>query len=208
MPFLRIILLISFEISKKNSIIIMQRKIINQGGNMEINRDVQNRKLYIVDNDEILLQTGKLGADFVIHFHTKDKVVITKELDEFLYLNLKQILKNNYFFGNDPLSYQTDNKIVWFSDCYCNIEDEEERSRISRLIIEYIDNSIELSYENQFYENYNINRDGVIAFSPAGNGFYSRNKKTGLTFQDDIVWAFYQTLVKEYVKTKKKVRKK
>ena len=181
----------------------MQRK----DGSMEIKRDVQNRKLYIVDNDERLLKTGKLGADFVIHFYTKNKVVITKELDEYLYLNLKGLLENNYFFRHSDLSYQTDNKIVWFSDCYCNIEDEEERSMISRLIIEYIDNRIELSYENPFYEKYNMNGDGVIAFSPAGNGFYSRNEKTGLTFQDDVVWAFYQTLVKEYVKPKKRVRK-
>lgn len=174
---------------------------------MEIKRDVQNRKLYIVDNDEILLKTGKLGADFVIHFYTKNKVVITKELDEPLYLNLKGLLENNYYFNNAPLSYQTDNKIVWFSDCYCNIEDEEERERVSRLIIERIDNQIELSYENPFYKKYNIDRNGVIAFSPAGNGFYSRNEKTGLTFQDDIVWAFYKTLVNEYVKPKKRIRK-
>lgn len=175
---------------------------------MEIKRDVQNRKLYIVDNDEIILKTGRLGADFIIHFYTKNKVVITKELDEYLYLNLKGLLENNYFFNNDPLSYQTDNKIVWFSDCYCNLEDDYEISKISRLIIENKEDKIQLSYENPFYEKNNVNRDGVIAFSPAGNGFYSRNEKTGLTFQDDIVWAFYQTLVKEYVKPKKKTRKR
>ena len=174
---------------------------------MEIKRDVQNRKLYIVDNNKILLKTGKLGAEFIIHFYTKNKVVITKELDECLYTNLKGLLENNYIFNNTPLSYQIDNKIVWFSDGYCNLEDEYEISMISRLIIENIDDKIQLSYENPFYEKNNINRDGVIAFSPAGNGFYSRNEKTGLTFQDDIVRAFYQTLVKEYVKPKKRVRK-
>ena len=174
---------------------------------MELKRDIQNRKLYIIDNEEILLQTGKLGADFVIHFYTKNKVIITKEIDEYLYLNIKELLENNYYFRHSNLSYQTDNKIVWFSDCYCNIEDEEERESVSRLIIERIDNQIELSYENPFYEKYNINRDGVIAFSPAGNGFYSRNEKTGLTFQDDVIWAFYKTLVKESVKPKKKAKK-
>lgn len=174
---------------------------------MEIKRNIQNKKIYLTEDDQILLQTGKLGADFIIHFHTKNKVIITKELDESLYFNLKELLENNYFFGHSDLSYQTDNKIVWFSDCYCDIEDEEERSRISRLIIEKISNQIELSYKNPFYEKYNINRDGVIAFSPAGNGLYSRNEKTGLTFQDDIVWAFYKILVNDYVKPKKKVKK-
>lgn len=174
---------------------------------MEIKRDIKNKKLYIIDNGKVLLQTGKLGAEFIIHFYTKNKVVITKELDECLYLNLKELLENNYFFRHSNLSYQKDNKIVWFSDCYCNIEDKEEKSRISRLIIENIDDQIHLSYENPFYEKYNINRDGVIAFSPAGNGFYSRNEKTGLTFQDDIVWAFYKTLINDYVKPKKKIKK-
>lgn len=175
---------------------------------MEIKRDIQNRKLYIVDNDEILLKTGRLGAEFIIHFYTKNKVIITKELDEYLYLNLKGLLENNYIFNNYPLSYQIDNKIVWFSDGYCNLEYEYEISMISRLIIENMGEKIQLSYENPFYEKNNINRDGVIAFSPAGNGFYSRNEKTGLTFQDDIISVFYKTIIKEYVKPKKRVRNK
>lgn len=175
---------------------------------MEIKRDIQNKKIYIMDNEKVLLQTGKLGAEFVIHFYTKNRVVITKELDECLYLNLKELLENTYFFRHSDLSYQEDNKIVWFSDGYCDIEDEEERSRVSRLIIENVNNQIQLSYENPFYEKYNINRDGVIAFSPCGNGFYSRNEKTGLTFQDDVVRTFYKILIKEYVKPKQRKRKK
>ena len=174
---------------------------------MEIKRDIQNKKIYIVDNEQVLLHTGKLGADFIIHFYTKNKVIITKELDECLYFNLKELLENNYYFYHNDLSYQEENKIVWFSDCYCNIEDEEERSRIGRLIIEKINNQIELSYENPFYEKYNIKRDGVIAFSPAGNGFYSRNEKTGLTFQDDVVWTFHRTLLNDYSKLKKRVKR-
>lgn len=175
---------------------------------MEIKRDVQNKKIYIIDNDQVLLETGKLGAEFIIHLYTKNKVIITKEIDECLYFNLKGLLENNYFFRHSDLSYQTYNKIVWFSDGYCDIENEEETAMISRLIIENIDNQIQISYSNPFYEKYNINRDGIIVFSPAGNGFYSRNEKTGLTFQDDVIWAFYKTLTKDYVKTKKKVKKR
>lgn len=175
---------------------------------MEIKRDIKNKKLYIIDNEQILLETGKLGAEFIIHLYTKNKVIITQELDECLYFNLIELLDNNYFFGHSNLSYQTDNKIVFFSDCYCNVEDEEEKAMISRLIIENIDNQIHISYYNPFYEKYNISRDGIIAFSPAGNGLYSRNKKTGLTFQDDIIMAFYKTLINDYVKPKKKIRRK
>lgn len=174
---------------------------------MEIKRDVQNKKIYIIENEQVLLETGRVGAEFAIYLYTKNKVIITKELDEYSYFNLKWLIENNYIFGNNPLSYQADNKIVWFSDGYCDIEDEEERSRISRLIIENVDNQIEISYSNPFYEKYNINRDGIVAFSPAGNGFNSRNEKTGLTFQDDIIMAFYKILINDYVKTKKKVKK-
>ena len=168
---------------------------------------LKSKKLYIIDGDQVLLETGRVGAEFAIYLYTKNKVIITKELDECLYYNLKELLENSYIFGNNPLSYQTDNKIVWFADGYCNIEDEEEKAKISRLIIENIDNQIEISYSNPFYEKYNINRDGITAFSPAGNGFYSRNEKTGLTFQDDIVYVFYKTLINDYVKPKKKVKK-
>lgn len=173
---------------------------------MELKRDVQNEKLYLIDNDKVLLETGRIGAEFVIHLYVNYPIVITKELDEYLYVNLKELLENNYFFSNNQLSYQTDNKIVWFSDCYCNIEDSEESDKVSRLIIEYMDDQIQISYTNPFYEKYNRDRDTIIAFSPAGNGFYSRNTKTGLTFQDDIVWAFYKTLIKKYIKIKKKIR--
>ena len=93
---------------------------------MEIKRDVQNKKIYIIDNDQVLLETGKLGAEFIIHLYTKNKVIITKEIDECLYFNLKGLLENNYFFRHSDLSYQTYNKIVWFSDGYCDMEDEEE----------------------------------------------------------------------------------
>lgn len=174
---------------------------------MELKRDLNNKKIYIIDNEQILLKTGRVGAEFAIYLYTKTPIVITKELDECLYLNLKSLLENNYVFNNEPLSYQTDNKIVWFSDGYCDMEDEEETNRVSRLIIENIDNQIQLSYENPFYEKYNIKRDGAIAFSPAGNGFYSRNINTGLSFQDDIFMAFYKTLIKDYIRPKKKEKK-
>ncbi|MBQ8192719.1 MAG: hypothetical protein IJZ46_01430 [Bacilli bacterium] len=174
---------------------------------MELKRDVQNEKLYLIDNDKVLLETGRIGAEFVIHLYVNYPIVITKKLDEYLYINLKELLENKYVFFNNQLSYQIDNKIVWFSDCYCDIEDSEESDRVSRLIIEYIDVQIQISYTNPFYEKYNIDRDAIIAFSPAGNGFYSRNINTGLTFQDDVAIAFYKTLVEDYVKSKKKVKK-
>ena len=175
---------------------------------MEIKRDLENKNIYIIDNEQVLLHTGKLGAEFAIYLYTKNPIIITKELDECLYTNLNQLLENEYVFASNGLSYKKDNKIVWFSDGYCDMEDEEEKSRVSRLIIENIDNQIKISYSNQFYEKHNINRDAIIAFSPAGNGFYSKNIDTGLSFQDDIIMAFYKTIKHEYSETKIKKRKR
>lgn len=173
---------------------------------MEVKRDLENKKIYIIDNGQIVLQTGRVGAEFAIYLYTESPIIITKELDECLYTNLNQLLENEYVFASNGLSYKKDNKIVWFSDGYCDIEDEEEKSRVSRLIIENIDNQIKISYSNTFYEKHNIKRDAIIAFSPAGNGFYSKNIDTGLSFQDDIIMAFYKTINREYYKTKVKKR--
>ena len=173
---------------------------------MKLIRNTNNNKLYIINDEKTLLETGRVGAEFVIYLYTKNKIIITKELDEYLYSNLSELLENKYIFANNNLSYQIDNKIVWFSDGYCSVEDKEETDKVSRLIIEKKDNEINISYSNPFYERYEIERDPVIAFSPAGNGFYSINIKTGLSFQDDIIIAFYKTYTKEKNKLKKKVK--
>ena len=41
------------------------------------------------------------------------------------------------------------------------------------------------------------NKTYCICFSPAGNGKYTRNVNTGLTFQDDFVQMVYQALMKK-----------
>ena len=40
---------------------------------MGIKRDIKNKKLYIIDNEQMLLETGILGAEFIIHLYTKNK---------------------------------------------------------------------------------------------------------------------------------------
>lgn len=89
---------------------------------------------------------------------------------------------------------------------YCDIEDENSTNMVNRLIIEKTDNKIKLSYENPFFKKFNIRKcDNVIAFSPCGNGFYSKNINTGLSFQDDIIMTFYKILTCEFEKTEAKV---
>lgn len=65
------------------------------------------------------------------------------------------------------------------------------------------DNKIYLSAINPFCDKNNINKEiKVVSFSPAGNGFLTKNLETRLTFQDDIINAFQMTLFKERVARK------
>ena len=163
---------------------------------MEIKRNLETKQIHIIDNEQILLETDYIGGEFIIRICTTNTIVITKELDEYLYINLKQMLENKYLFNNNNLSYQKDNTIVWFSDQYCDIEDIEQTDRINRLIIKQDENQIEINVINPFCKKYDIQKKhNVISFSPCGNGFYSKNINTNLTFQDDIVDVFYKTLI-------------
>ena len=170
---------------------------------MEIKRNLETKQLYIVDNNTILLETNYIGAEFIIGIYTNKQIIITKELDEYLYINLKQLLENEYIFNNDNLSYKKDNTIIWFSDQYCDTEDKEQTDKINRLIITKEENKIKINTINPFCEKNNIKKKhNFIAFSPCGNGFYTKNINTGLTFQDDIVDAFYKTIMYQHNDTK------
>lgn len=166
---------------------------------MELKRNFEAQKIYLVEDEKVLLETGYIGAEFFISLSTEKPLVITKELDEYLYANLEQILANEYVFDSHCLSYKNANKIVWFSDQYCDPEDENQTNMINRLILEKMNGIIKINFENPFLKKYNIKRNGnIIAFSVCGNGFYSKNVNTGLTFQDDIVIAFSNTLKCKY----------
>lgn len=173
---------------------------------MEIKRDLKTNKIYLIDNEKIVLETGSIGAEFLICLYVTEPILITKDFDEFLFMNLKQLLENEYVFDNTGLSYKNGNKIVWFSDQCCDIEVEDETNKISRLILEMINEQIFISTYNPFFDKYNIKRR-IVSFSPCFNGFYSKNINTGLCFQDDISIAFYKTLICEYDVPKKKMRK-
>ncbi len=75
----------------------------------------EKSKIYLIEKDKVLFETGYLGANFIVTLSTNDPIVITKELDKYLYLNLKDLLENEYVFDNNNLSYKEGNKIVWFS---------------------------------------------------------------------------------------------
>lgn len=176
---------------------------------MELIRNLKECNICLNDNDKKIFETNHIGAEFIFCLYTNEPIIITDNLDKYLYMNLMQIMDNEYIFDNNQLSYKLDNQIRWFSDQYCDIDDLRQTDKVDRLIIKRIDNTIQISCENPYFEKENIKKIRyIIAFSPSGNGFYSKNVNSGSSFQDDIIVAFKSTLTKEYNKAKMKVYKK
>lgn len=165
---------------------------------IEIKRDFESNKICLYDNGDMVFETGRVGAEFVLCLYTKNPIIITKDVDECLYMNLSGLFENEYFFANERLSSKTKDRIVWFSDGTCDIENPIEVDSVNRLIIDKFDDEIQISYVNPFCEKGGIKKSvAVIAFSPAGNGFVTKNIDTGLSFQDDVVLSFRRTLMHE-----------
>lgn len=152
--------------------------------------------------DKTLIEAEFIGGDFALIFNTDEPVIITKKNNKTLYNSLMIMMNSDYQFDNYGLSYKSENEICWFSDQYCDINDKVQTDKINRLHIKMFDSVIELSVENPFFKKNDIHsKTSTVAFAPSGNGFYSLNKKTGLTFQDDMVMAF-NSLITEKSKTK------
>lgn len=165
---------------------------------MTLIRDEEKMKLRIVDDDGIiLLEFGFFADEFICTFYTFDPVVITESVDESLYDCLQDIMNNKYDFSN-KLSAKNDNEIIWFSDQYCDLENEYETDKINRLTIKKEENKFVLFFDNPFFDKNTIKMShAMVAFSPAGNGSYSRNLITNSSFQDDIIIAFHNIMNKK-----------
>jgi len=85
---------------------------------------------------------------------------------------------------------------MWFSDVYCDIDNELEVERISRLSIIKKNDKFIISYFNPFFVRCGIGPSCVaIGFSPAYNGAFSRNLDTVSSFQDDVIKYLYQDIM-------------
>lgn len=155
--------------------------------------NIIDNKVQIINEDNVLIEQFYIADEFV--WLVNGIVTITKETNGLFYEELDTIMNSNYEFQSNTPSFKTKNKIIWLSDQYCDIEDEEELSKINRLIIEKQNNEFIIYVENPFLDKLNIKRNPyTIAFSPLGNGYYSKNIDTSLSFQDDIA-IIYQTLL-------------
>lgn len=159
--------------------------------------------LFYNDYDQEIMYMDYSTDECIWGFPTNNVINITKDME--LYELLDDFMKNSYVFNDDVLqNYKDDNKLIWYSDCYYNPDDEWSVASVSCLNIERSNDEFNLWCSKKLDEMINRpNKSYVIAFSPLGNGKYSRNLNTEFTLQDDFAMGIYQPLL-----NKNKVLKK
>lgn len=143
-----------------------------------------NEKMYIDHSKD----------ECILGIETSEKIIINE--DDELYSLLEDFMSQKYQFGNEYLqSSKTDNKLIWYSDCYYNPDDEYSVANVSCLNIEKVDNHYEIWATKELDKMLNRKTKCYgICFSPCGNGQYTKNIETGLTLQDDFVIMVYAKL--------------
>ena len=150
-----------------------------------------------VDTNEMVMYIDYTTDECIWYFNNSELITITKDM--YLFELLKNIISQQYKFNEDEIlkSYKSDNKLIWYSDCYFNPDDEWSRNSVSYLTIEYIDGVFKLKCTKPLDNMIDRKeKSHVIAFSPLGNGKYTKNIESGLTLQDDFVIMVYQKLLK------------
>lgn len=163
-----------------------------------------DKTICFFDNEDKEIMYLDYSCDECIFgINTSEKIIISKDME--LYPLLEEFMKQDYVFGNEELqNKKSDKKLIWYSDCYYNPDDELSISSVSCLNIEQKEDYFEIWCTKKINEilKRKTNRY-VVAFSPCGNGNYSKNKESGLTLQDDFVTMIYYNLM-----NKNKVLKK
>ena len=159
---------------------------------------INGTKISFYDENNEIMYIDYSTDECIWYFHNSNVITITEDME--LFNLLKSIMSQQYIFNDNCIlkSYKNSNKLVWYSDCYYNPDDEWSRNSVSYLTIDFLDGIYKLRCINPL--NQMIGREDsshVIAFSPAGNGVFTRNIKTGLTLQDDFVLMIYQELLKK-----------
>ena len=153
---------------------------------------------FFVNNDDEIMYIDYSTDECIWYFSSSDVVTITKDMD--LFELLKDLMSQQYEFDNNEVltSYKDNNKLVWYSDCYYNPDDEWSINSVSYLTIDYEDGVFRIKCIKPLDEIIDRkNKSHVIGFSPLGNGRYAKNIETGLTLQDDFIKQVYQKLLKK-----------
>ncbi len=161
-----------------------------------MNKVVNDGVVYFKDdNNKDIMSIGFLSDECVWQFFSSDIVSVSK--DNELFSLLEELMQQQYIFYNEDLiDYKDDNKLVWYSDCYYDPDDEWSINSVSFLTIEKNDNSF-LIYVTKPLDSVikRVSKYHSIAFSPLGNGKTNRNIETGMTLQDDFVNIIFHSLI-------------
>lgn len=170
-----------------------------------MNKIIHNKTIYFFDesNSEIMYIDHSID-ECIWYFYTDNIIKITKDME--LYSLLDEFMKQDYIFNNDTLkNYKDKTKLIWYSDCYYNPDDEWSINSVSCLNIERKDDCFKIWCTKKLDEMIDrANKTYGICFSPSGNGKYSKNLNTGLSLQDDFIILIYQNLLKNKTRTLKK----
>ena len=155
-------------------------------------------EFYNNELDEIVMYIDYSTDECIWYFSDSNEITITDDME--LFEPIKELMSQQYIFNDYEVlrSYMNNNKLVWYSDCYYNQDDEWSRNSVSYLTIYYMDGTFKIKCTKPLDEIIDRgDKSHVIGFSPLGNGKYTKNIKTGLTFQDDFVINVYQKLLKK-----------
>ena len=156
--------------------------------------DGKRVSFYSEDGSEIMYMD--FPTDECIWFFNTDKTIeITSGME--LYDSLENWMEQDYtFFSGILNNYKDQNKLVWYSDCYYDPDDEWSVESVSCLNIERRDNRFYIWCNRKLDERINrVDRTFCICFSPGGNGQFNKSVKSELTLQDDFVTFMYHPLV-------------
>jgi len=147
------------------------------------------------DKNNEIMYIDHSTDECIWYFHSDSIINVTADME--LY-NLLHSFMNNYYDFNDEIlpNYKDSNKLIWYSDCYYNPDDEWSIASVSCLNIERNNNCFKIWCTKKLDEMIDRSyKTYGICFSPAGNGKYSKNLDTSLTLQDDFVIHIYQPLL-------------
>ncbi len=150
----------------------------------------------IEESDEVIMYMDYFADECVWFFKDSNEVIITDDME--LFEPLKELMEQQYNFSSDDVfkCYKKGNELVWYSDCYCNPNDEWDIKSVSYLTITCESNYIKLKCTKPLdMEVPRKSKTHVIAFSPSFNGRFARNINTGSTLQDDFISKVYQALL-------------
>ena len=171
---------------------------------ISMNKIIENKTVYFYNDENLIMYFDYSRDDCIWYFNTNEIIKITEDME--LYSLINNFMNMDYIFDDQLLkNYKDKNKLIWYSDCYYNPDDQWSVDSVSCLNIQRIDNYFNVWCTKKLDER--INRKAktyCIAFAPLMNGVYSRNINTGLTLQDDFVTHIYQPLFKNKTKVLKK----